>query len=153
MPYVPPHLRPGYVPIELRPGYVAPVVRTGTRFPTDMNNHLATNVKPNNGTRYSPKRNAVPKKGALKTTRKISPNAKAPKSPSHAVDNWAPTFSKYVKNTLAEREAQRRRNITVKVGKKDNKDKKAKKSRKQTRKSYKPKRLQSKKGKRGYGKK
>jgi hypothetical protein len=149
MPYVPPHLRPGYIPLEQRPGYVAPVVKTGTRFPTNMNN-LAKNVKANNGTRYSPKRNAVPKKGALKTTRKISPNAKAPKSPSHAIDNWAPKFRNYVKGQLAEREAQRRRNITVKIGKKD---KKAKKSRKQTRKSYKPKRLQSKKGKRGYGKK
>jgi hypothetical protein len=140
--YVPPHLRPGYVPIEQRPGYVPPVVKTGTRFPTDMNNRLNTNVKANNGTRYEPRRNAVPRKGALKTTRKISPNAKAPKSPSHDVENWAPKFRNYVKHELAE---QRKRNKTVKNGKK---------SRKHTRKHKgKPKRLQSKKGKRGYGKK
>ncbi len=141
--YVPPHLRPGYVPLEQRPGYVPPVVKTGTRFPTDMNNRLNTNVTANNGTRHEPRRNAVPRKGALKTTRKLSPNAKAPKSPSHRVNNWAPKFRNYVKNKLAE---QRK---TLKRAKKTRKQ--TRKARK-TRKAYKPTRLQSKKGTRGYHK-
>lgn len=101
MPYVPPHLRPGYVST-----YVAPPVKTGTRFPTNVDDRIGTNVKPNNGTRHSPRRNAVPGKKTLKVVRKISPNAAPVYKPSHAVKNWPDKFRKYAISKIGETRAK-----------------------------------------------
>jgi hypothetical protein len=101
MPYIPPHLRPGYVST-----YVPPPVKTGARFPTNVNDH-ATNVVPNNGTRHSPRRNAFPMKKTLKVVRSITPNAAPAYKPSHRVKNWPDAFRKYAISKIGKTETRK----------------------------------------------
>jgi hypothetical protein len=89
MPYIPPHLRPGYVTT-----YVAPPVKTGARFPTNVDYSVTTNVK-NNGTRHVPRHGPAGKK-TLKHVRTITPNSAPPYKPSHSVKEWPGKFRDYV---------------------------------------------------------
>ena len=112
MPYIPPHLRPGYVPLEQRPNYVPPVVKTGTRFISNVNDRLESNVQPNTGKRYSPHTHAKPAKKSLKSTRKVTPNTAPVQRPSTRIDDWATRYRAkvldHIKKAIREKQTKKK---------------------------------------------
>jgi hypothetical protein len=71
-------------------------VKPGVKFIGNATGN--TNVAENKGTRYSPKRNAVPAKKTMKATKHVSPNAAPPAKPTAIFQELPAKFQTMLKS-------------------------------------------------------
>ena len=104
MPYVPPHKRMGYVHVNR----TRKIEKGRVHWPTNVNNHRATNViQPD--TQYSPTRESLGlKKSALKHTEPITLNTEPLARPSSRVKNYPKKFRNAVSKHLKKRRKTRK---------------------------------------------